>query len=116
MILESVITCPHCRTSKAETIPTDACRFFYVCKGCGVELRPKQGDCCVFCSYGSVPSPKAREAPKRRLVSPKVEFEFEYLRKTLPEKARIAIVAAAIPLFQLAISGFRCNAASAGPT
>src|SRR6516162_10073916 len=27
------------------------------CTGCGVQLRPKAGDCCVFCSYGSVRCP-----------------------------------------------------------
>lgn len=57
MILESTITCPHCATAKAETMPTDACRFFYKCTGCGAMLQPKQGDCCVFCSYGSLPCP-----------------------------------------------------------
>jgi hypothetical protein len=57
MIPESVITCPHCATAKAETMPTDACRVFYACTGCGATLRPKSGDCCVFCSYGSVPCP-----------------------------------------------------------
>jgi hypothetical protein len=57
MIFESIITCPHCTTAKRETMPTDACRVFYVCAGCGATLRPKQGDCCVFCSYGSVPCP-----------------------------------------------------------
>ncbi len=57
MILESIITCPHCATAKAEIMPTDACRFFYECTGCGMRLRPKAGDCCVFCSYGSVRCP-----------------------------------------------------------
>src|SRR6516225_8600284 len=57
MILESVITCPHCAMAKAETMPTDACRIFYACTKCGAALRPKPGDCCVFCSYGSVPCP-----------------------------------------------------------
>src|SRR5258706_8107615 len=57
MILESTITCPHCATAKPEIMPTDACQFFYVCTGCGARLRPEQGDCCVFCSYGSVPCP-----------------------------------------------------------
>jgi hypothetical protein len=36
---------------------TDACQFFYECTGCGTKLKPKSGDCCVFCSYGSVPCP-----------------------------------------------------------
>ena len=38
-------------------MPTDACQFFYDCKGCGERLKPNPGDCCVFCSYGSVPCP-----------------------------------------------------------
>jgi len=38
-------------------MPTDACQYFYECTGCGTLLRPKPGDCCVFCSYGSVPCP-----------------------------------------------------------
>src|SRR3974377_1480947 len=59
MNLESVITCPKCGTAKLEWMPTDACQFFYECTGCGAMLRPKPGDCCVFCSYGSVPCPPA---------------------------------------------------------
>jgi hypothetical protein len=62
MILESLIACPHCGTAKAETMPTNACQFFYVCSGCGAKLRPKGGDCCVFCSYGSVPCPPMQAA------------------------------------------------------
>ncbi len=38
-------------------MPTDACQFFYDCKGCGAVLRPEPGDCCVFCSYGTTPCP-----------------------------------------------------------
>ena len=55
--LESVITCPLCGHATVETMPTDACRWFYTCSKCQVTLRPKAGDCCVFCSYGSVPCP-----------------------------------------------------------
>jgi hypothetical protein len=57
MTLESVIACPHCATAKMETMPTNARQFFYTCTGCGATLRPKSGDCCVFCSYGSAPCP-----------------------------------------------------------
>jgi hypothetical protein len=60
--LRSIITCPHCGHAQAEAMPTAACQFFYDCKGCGVLLRPKAGDCCVFCSYGSVPCPPRQEA------------------------------------------------------
>ncbi|MBA4040366.1 MAG: hypothetical protein C0474_00900 [Sphingobium sp.] len=56
-ILESRITCPNCGMTKTETMPTNACQFFYDCTGCGTVLRPKVGDCCVFCSYATVPCP-----------------------------------------------------------
>jgi hypothetical protein len=62
MALESVITCPECGVSKAETMPVDACQFYYDCTSCGALLRRKTGDCCVFCSYGSVPCPPKQEA------------------------------------------------------
>jgi hypothetical protein len=57
MIFESVITCPGCGVRKTETMPSDACQYIYDCTGCGTRLRPKSGDCCVFCSFGSVPCP-----------------------------------------------------------
>jgi len=56
-ILRSTITCPHCGHRATEDMPTDACQFFYDCKACGTRLKPKSRDCCVFCSYGTVPCP-----------------------------------------------------------
>ncbi|NJN40777.1 MAG: hypothetical protein HC807_08180 [Gammaproteobacteria bacterium] len=53
----SVITCPQCGTARREEMPTDACQFFYECTGCGTLLKPRSGDCCVYCSYGSVKCP-----------------------------------------------------------
>ncbi|KAI5913875.1 hypothetical protein GH664_15635 [Thauera sp. 2A1] len=38
-------------------MPTDACQFFYECCNCKALLRPNPGDCCVFCSFGSVKCP-----------------------------------------------------------
>ena len=55
--LHSVIACPRCGHAQRESMPTDACLVFYDCKGCGAALRPRAGDCCVFCSYGSVKCP-----------------------------------------------------------
>lgn len=42
-------------------MPTDACQWFYDCKGCKAVLKPKKGDCCVFCSYATVPCPPIQE-------------------------------------------------------
>lgn len=60
--LQSVLTCPHCHASANETMPIDACWFFYDCRNCGKLLRPMPGHCCVFCSYGSVPCPPMQAA------------------------------------------------------
>jgi hypothetical protein len=60
--LQSTLTCPVCGERSTETMPWDACQFFYECAGCGTMLRPKPGDCCVFCSYGDVPCPPIQDA------------------------------------------------------
>jgi hypothetical protein len=57
VLLVSTLTCPACGHAAAETMPTDACQFFYDCTECGTRLKPKEGDCCVYCSYGTVPCP-----------------------------------------------------------
>jgi hypothetical protein len=57
MQLESTLTCPNCGYQAVETMRADSCQFYYECKGCGALLTPLPGDCCVFCSYGSVPCP-----------------------------------------------------------
>jgi len=55
--LTTIITCPVCGQSKTETMPTDACVYFYECIQCHTMLKPKKGDCCVFCSYATVKCP-----------------------------------------------------------
>lgn len=55
--LASTLTCPQCGHVKTETTPTDACQWFYECEQCHAVLKPLPGDCCVYCSYGSVPCP-----------------------------------------------------------
>ncbi len=64
VVLQSVITCPECGLAKEETMPTGACQWYYECTGCGALLKPKPGDCCVFCSYGSVPCPPVQSEGK----------------------------------------------------
>jgi hypothetical protein len=57
VVLQSMLTCPVCGFKKTETMPTDACQFFYECKNCRTVLKPQLGDCCVFCSYGTIKCP-----------------------------------------------------------
>ena len=40
MLLTSTLTCPKCGHQSTDTMPTDACQFFYDCKGCAAVLRP----------------------------------------------------------------------------
>ena len=57
LITTSTIICPKCSYSKREEMPTDACQYFYECENCHEVIKPKKGDCCVYCSYGDVPCP-----------------------------------------------------------
>ena len=59
--LSSAITCPHCNHTKTEEMPTNACQYFYECENCKTRLRPIEGDCCVFCSYGTVKCPPVQK-------------------------------------------------------
>lgn len=61
IILTSVVICPHCGHKKEETMPTDACQYFYECENCKARLKPKKGHCCVFVRTGQVPVPLSRE-------------------------------------------------------
>lgn len=57
----STLTCPECGHRDTLTMPTDSCQWFHECGGCGAVLRPRPGDCCVFCSYGTVPCPPIQQ-------------------------------------------------------
>jgi hypothetical protein len=65
ILLQSMITCPFCGFAKQEMMATDFCLHFYQCDSCGKKLTPKRGDCCVFCSYGTVACP-----PKQQEMGP----------------------------------------------
>jgi hypothetical protein len=59
--LQSLLTCPQCSHAQLLTMPMDACVFFHECANCKTLLRPQSGDCCVFCSYGSVSCPPRQQ-------------------------------------------------------
>lgn len=60
---EATLTCPKCLFQQKMVMPIDACQYFYKCVHCGKTLKPKKGDCCVFCSYAdSKCPPKQKEA------------------------------------------------------
>ncbi|PLX40679.1 MAG: hypothetical protein C0605_06165 [Hyphomicrobiales bacterium] len=59
--LTTRMTCPECGHSHDAAMPENACVMEYECPACKAMLKPKQGDCCVFCSYGTVPCPPVQE-------------------------------------------------------
>lgn len=62
VVTEATITCPRCGHTERESMPLDACRYVYECRGCGTRLLPLAGDCCVFCSYADTPCPPRQTA------------------------------------------------------
>src|SRR5687768_9972035 len=54
---QSEVRCPACGHRECFSMPENACVVMLDCPACGERLRPKPGDCCVFCSYGSTRCP-----------------------------------------------------------
>ncbi|HKJ50601.1 MAG TPA: GDCCVxC domain-containing (seleno)protein [Gammaproteobacteria bacterium] len=62
VVNESKLTCPGCGYSEVLTMPADACQWYHQCNGCHRLLKPNPEDCCVFCSFGSMPCPPKQAA------------------------------------------------------
>ena len=62
--LFSKLTCPECGHTEEQEMPENACVYFHTCSSCGVRLKAREGDCCVFCSYGDVPCPPVQISAK----------------------------------------------------
>ncbi|MCZ6799875.1 MAG: GDCCVxC domain-containing (seleno)protein [Nitrospirae bacterium] len=62
LMRESTLICPQCGTHRKEMMPVDACHIIFQCTYCGVSHKPLPGDCCVFCSYGTVPCPPIQQS------------------------------------------------------
>jgi hypothetical protein len=62
MVELATITCPACNHQATERMPLDACVCFWTCPACGALVRPLEGRCCVFCSYGSSRCPPCQVA------------------------------------------------------
>lgn len=53
----AILTCPECSKAQSVIMPINACQYFYRCVHCGQMIKPKEGDCCVFCSYSDTKCP-----------------------------------------------------------
>lgn len=66
VILQSKIICLACGVKKREIMSTNVCQWFYECELCHTVLKPTAGDCCVYCSYGTVPCPPMQLSPQNQ--------------------------------------------------
>jgi hypothetical protein len=55
--LLATLTCPFCGKKTETEMPIDYCQIFFKCPECGELIKPKEGDCCVFCSYADKKCP-----------------------------------------------------------
>ncbi len=58
------LKCPVCGFVQEAEMPEDMCQYFYQCINCKTLLKPKEGDCCVFCSYADTPCPPMQKGTK----------------------------------------------------
>jgi hypothetical protein len=65
LTLPSTLHCPECGFARTEIMPKDQCVWYWQCPDCATLVRPKAGDCCVYCSYGSVPCPSVQQGQRR---------------------------------------------------
>ncbi|WP_293596999.1 MULTISPECIES: GDCCVxC domain-containing (seleno)protein [unclassified Polynucleobacter] len=59
--LHTTITCPNCRGQESLEISQGYSQHLYRCPSCSTILKPKSGDCCIFCSFGSLDCSSAEQ-------------------------------------------------------
>lgn len=62
--IDTIITCPYCGKKKEEKMSTNSCQYFYKCSNCNKIIKPKKGDCCVYCSYADKKCPIKQKEEK----------------------------------------------------
>lgn len=73
--IKSTLTCINCGHKKRGTMPGYASQTEYRCNNCNSTIAVKQSDCCVYCSYGSVPCPPEQRSriEKRQRCTKKIK-------------------------------------------
>lgn len=64
MKLQANIKCPNCGAETKEIMPKKKRVYFYACPKCYNILKPKPGECCIFCSYADVKCPAKQSENK----------------------------------------------------
>lgn len=70
MVFEPAIRCPSRGFVKIETMPARSCQHFYECTNCHAIIKPKPGDCCVFCPCAPPLPSKPKDGHTGLILSP----------------------------------------------
>ena len=60
--IRAKLTCPSCAYVEDVVMPKDSCQSFHECGSCMTFLKPRPGDCCVYCSYADEVCPPKQVA------------------------------------------------------
>jgi hypothetical protein len=60
LLIISTITCAGCGSTLRCKMPLHASRTHFECPHCKAVFKTGEEECCIYCSYGSVPCPSAQ--------------------------------------------------------
>ena len=59
--LQSTIICSIYHKYTTEPMPTSFCQYLWKYPHCKNNLKPKEEDCCIYCSHGDVNYPSIQK-------------------------------------------------------
>lgn len=62
VVRESTLVCPRCNHGERMMMAENSSLVVHVCQSCGLEMHRLPGNCCLFCTWGTVPCPTAQRA------------------------------------------------------
>ena len=58
---KTIIQCPNCGHKEEMDMPDYVCVRVFRCSSCQEIVHPKEGDCCVFCSFAEDKCPAKQQ-------------------------------------------------------
>jgi len=55
MIVESVLTCPHCEHKQTQALEENIVPVSYRCDKCQQTVKINKSECCIYCIFGAYP-------------------------------------------------------------
>lgn len=55
MIIESILTCPHCNHKETQELYENLFPVNFRCESCHQRVKINKGECCIYCVFGDYP-------------------------------------------------------------